>query len=141
MPDPVAWIVIRPGWKVLAADGSPIGEVDELVGDEREDIFDGISISVTALGQPRYVDAEHVGRIEQGEVHLKLDHAAAAALPQYRQPATSASIEPEDHHGIGETIRADVRQVEGRLVEPTGSHERPFNFLTRVAHLLRRRRG
>jgi hypothetical protein len=141
MPDPVAWIMIRPGWKVLAADGSPIGEVDELVGDEHADIFDGISISVTALGQPRYVDAEHVGRIEQGEVHLSLDHDAAARLPQYRQPATSLAIEPDDHHGIGETISSDVREIEGKLVEPTQGHEHPFNFLTRVSHFFRRRRG
>jgi hypothetical protein len=133
--------MIRPGWKVVAADGSPIGEIDELVGDERADIFDGISISVTALGQPRYVDAEHVGRIEQGEVHLSLDHDAATQLPQYRQPATSLAIEPDDHHGIGETISSDVREIEGKLVEPTQAHEHPFNFLTRVSHFLRRRRG
>ena len=141
MPDPVAWIMIRPGWKVLAADGSQIGEIDELVGDERHDIFDGISISVTALGQPRYIDAEHVGRIEQGEVHLSLDHTAAAALPQYRQPASSLEIEPDDHHGFAETVAADVREIEGKLVEPTQRHEHPFNFLTRVSHFLRRRRG
>ena len=141
MPDPVAWIMIRPGWKVLAADGSEIGRIDELVGDEREDIFDGISISVTALGQPRYIDAEHIGRIEEGEVHLSLDHEAAAQLPQYRQPATSLEVEPDDHGGIMETIGADVREIEGKLVEPTQRHEHPFNFLTRVAHFFRRLRG
>jgi hypothetical protein len=141
MPDPVSWLMIRPGWKVVAADGSQIGEIDELVGDENHDIFDGISISVTALGQPRYVDAEHVARIEQGEVHLSLDHEAATQLPRYRQPASSLEIEPDDHHGVGETIRSDVREIEGKLVEPTQSHERPFNFLTRVSHFFRRRRG
>jgi hypothetical protein len=141
MPDPVSWLVIRPGWKVLAADGTEVGTVDELVGDEGEDIFDGISISVTAIGQPRYVVAEHVARIEPGEVHLSLDHEAAAQLPQYRQPATSLAVEPDDHHGVGETISADTRQIESNLVEPTQSHEQPFNLLTRVAHLFRRLRG
>jgi hypothetical protein len=139
MPDPVSWLVIRPGWKVFASDGSEIGEIDELIGDTSEDIFDGISISVDALGQPRYVDAEHVARIEQGEVHLSLDNEAAAQLPQYRQPATSVAIEPDDHHGLAETIGADVREIEGKLVEPTQDREHPFNFPTRVAHLLRRR--
>jgi hypothetical protein len=141
MPDPVSWLMVRPGWSVLADDGSAIGEVDELVGDEGEDIFDGISISVTALGQPRYVEAEHVARIEQGAVHLSLSHAAAVQLSQYRQPATSLSIEPDDHHGIGETIAADARNIEGKLVEPTQRHEHPFNFLARVAHFFRRLRS
>jgi hypothetical protein len=141
MPDPVSWLAVRPGWKVLAADGSEIGEVDEVVGDENSDIFDGISISVTALGQPRFVEAGHIGRIELGDVHLSLDHEAAAQLPQYRQPATSLAIEPDDHHGVAETVGADVREIGGKLVEPTQDRERPLNFLTRVAHLFRRRRG
>jgi hypothetical protein len=141
MPDPVSWLVVRPGWKVFASDGSEIGEVDELIGDEGEDIFDGISISVAALGQPRYVGADQVARIEQGEVHLALDHAATAQLPQYRQPATSLAIEPDDHHGLAETIGADVREIEGKLVEPTQDREHSFNFLTRVAHFFRRLRG
>jgi hypothetical protein len=126
---------------VLAADGSEIGEIDELIGDEHEDIFDGISISVVALGQPRYVGADQVARIEQGEVHLSLDPEASAQLPQYRQPATSIAIEPDDHHGLAETIGSDVREIEGKLVEPTQDREHPFNFLTRVAHLFRRLRG
>jgi hypothetical protein len=38
----VSWFSIRPGWKVFAADGSKAGEVDEVVGDEESDIFDGL---------------------------------------------------------------------------------------------------
>jgi hypothetical protein len=45
MADPVSWLVIRPGWKVFAADGSEVGEVDEIAGDDSEDIFDGLAIS------------------------------------------------------------------------------------------------
>ena len=126
---------------MLAADGSEIGEVDEVVGDENEDIFDGISIAVAALGQPRYVGADQVARIEQGEVHLSLRHDAAAHLQPYRQPASSLAIEPDDHHGLAESIASDVRQIESNLVEPTQDRERPLNFLTRVAHFFRRRRG
>jgi hypothetical protein len=43
MADPVSWLVIRPGWKVFAADGSEVGEVDEIAGDDREDVFDGLA--------------------------------------------------------------------------------------------------
>jgi hypothetical protein len=34
--DPVSWFMIRAGWKVVAADGSEVGEVDEVAGDDTE---------------------------------------------------------------------------------------------------------
>jgi hypothetical protein len=48
MADPVSWLVIRPGWKVFAADGSEVGEIDEIAGDDSEDIFDGTARVVLA---------------------------------------------------------------------------------------------
>lgn len=141
MPDPVSWLLVRPGWRVLSSDGSEIGQVDAVVGDENEDIFDGLSIAVTRLGQPRYVDAEHVGRIEVGEIHLRLDHDATERLAQYREPATSLRIEPDDHHGVGESIAAEARDIEAKLIEPTQSSEHGLNPLRRLIHYLRRLRG
>jgi hypothetical protein len=141
MPDRVSWLAIRPGWKVLAVDGSQIGEVDEVVGDENEDIFDGISIAVTALGQPRYVDSDRIAAIEQGVVTLSVDHDAAAALAQYREPATSLEIEPDDRRGVGEAIASEFREkIEGALVEPP-RRERSLSLIARIAHWLRRLRG
>ena len=75
MTDPVSWLLIRPGWKVLASDGSEVGEVDEIAGDDTEDIFDGLAIATSALGKPRYVPAEQVGQITDGVVHLTLTPA------------------------------------------------------------------
>ena len=141
MGDPVSWLAIRPGWKVLAADGAEIGEVDEVTGDENSDIFDGLSIAESAMGQPRYVSAEQIAGIEQGTVRLSLSAAQAEQLARYLEPATSAAIEPDDHSGVLNTIAADAREVSGRLVEPTQRHEHPLNFWTRVAHFLRRLRG
>jgi len=141
MGNPVSWLAIQPGWKVLAADGSEIGEVDEVTGDERTDIFDGLSIAVSALGQPRYATAEQIASIEDGAVRLTLDHVQAEQLAQYEQPATSVEIEPDDHDGLLDRVAADVRQVEGNIVEPTQDHEHPFNIWTRLAHLIRRQRS
>ncbi len=72
MPDPVSWLMIRPGWKVFAADGSEVGAVDEVAGDDDHDIFDGLAIATSAFGKPRYVPSEQVGRIFEGEVHLTI---------------------------------------------------------------------
>ena len=101
MTDPVSWLLIRPGWKVLASDGSEVGEVDEVAGDDTEDIFDGLAIATTAFGKPRYVPAEQVGQITDGIVHLTLSAAEVEQLGEYLEPATSAEVEPESKGGVG----------------------------------------
>lgn len=141
MSNSVSWLVIRPGWKVFSAEGSEIGEVDEVVGDDTTDIFDGLSIAESALGQPRYAGAEQIAEIEQGVVRLSLSREQAGQLPPYEQPATSVEIEPDDRNGAMDRLAADARKVKGRIVEPTQGHEHPFNFWTRVAHFFRRLRS
>lgn len=141
MSYPVSWLAIKPGWKVFTADGSEFGEVDEVAGDDTTDIFDGLSIATSALGQPRYATAEQVATIEQGAVRLSLDHEQAEQLAQYEQPATSVEIEPDDREGLLDRVVADVRKVEGKIVEPTQDHEHPFNIWTRLAHFARRLRS
>ena len=94
MADPVSWLLIRPGWKVLAADGSEVGEVDEVAGDDSEDIFDGVAVATGAFARPRYVAAEQVDEITDGVVHLTLTRAEVEQLGEYLEPATSAAIEP-----------------------------------------------
>jgi hypothetical protein len=140
MDAPVSWLAVEPGWKVLAADGVEIGEVDEVIGDETSDIFDGLSIATSALGEPRYVTADQVAAIERGAVRLSLDSEQAARLEEYLQPATSVDIEPDDHGGMVEGIEAKMREVAGDIVEPTQRHEHPVNLWTRIAHLIRRLR-
>ena len=66
MDDPVSWLLIRPGWKVYAADGTDVGAVDEIAGDDGQDVFDGLAVARTALGKPVYVPAEQVGTITEG---------------------------------------------------------------------------
>jgi hypothetical protein len=83
MADPVSWFLIRRGWNVVASDGSGVGTVEEVVGDEERDIFDGLAVSTGLLGKPRYVPAEQVGLIEEGTVHLALDADAASRLAEY----------------------------------------------------------
>jgi hypothetical protein len=72
MADPVSWLLIKPGLKVLAADGTEVGEVDEVAGDDTVDIFDGLAVATSAFGKPRYVPSEQIGQITDGVVHLSL---------------------------------------------------------------------
>jgi hypothetical protein len=70
MPDPVAWTMIEPGWKVFDAAGEEIGHVAEVLGDLEADIFDGLNVTKGLLSGTEYVPSERVGQILEGEVHL-----------------------------------------------------------------------
>jgi hypothetical protein len=138
MGDPVSWLLIRPGWKVYAADGTEVGQVDEVVGDDGADIFDGLAIATSALGKPKYVPAESVGPITEGRVELTLIKKQVDALGEFLEPATSAEIEPDDRPGLGESIGAGVRELEGDVFAPTQRHEHSMNLWRRLAFYLRR---
>ena len=93
---------------------------------------------MSALGKPRYVPSEQVGEITQGVVPLKLAQVDAARLNEYLEPATSAVIEPNNKGGLGETIGADVRGVEAKVLAPTQRHEHSMNVWRRVTFWLER---
>jgi hypothetical protein len=80
MADPVAWTLIEAGWRVTAADGSEVGRIDEIVGDESADIFNGLKILTGTLGTPKYVPSESVGEIVEGSVSLELTKDQVDAL-------------------------------------------------------------
>jgi hypothetical protein len=139
MADPVSWLVIRPGWKVYASDGAEVGEVDEIVGDEPRDIFDGLAIVTSALGKPRYVAAEQVGTITEGAVRLTISSDEAEALGEFLEPATSAIIMPDGKGGLGGAIAAEARKLEGEALAPIQRHERSRNIWRRFYRFFRRR--
>ena len=128
--DPVSWFMIESGWKIVDAQGEEVGSVDEIVGDSSDDIFNGLSISTSLLGKPRYVPSEQVGTITEGRVHLKLSKDQIERLGEFEEPPTSAEILPE---GAGA-----VRRVEAAVDAPIHSHGERLNLLTRARHALRR---
>lgn len=140
MPDPVSWLLIRTGWTVLAVDGSEVGEVDEVVGEDTEDIFDGLAIATSALGRPRYVPAEQVAEITDGSVRLSLTREQVEQLGEYLEPATSATIEGDNRGGVVAGLGAELRALEGAVLAPTQRHEHPMNIWRRLAFFLRRLR-
>ena len=92
----VAWLVIEPGWKVVASDGSELGKVHEVIGDSGKDIFNGIAVSPGFLRHSRYVPAERVARIVDGCVELDLDPDSFDRLEQHTAAPPSAEIVAPD---------------------------------------------
>ena len=86
MADPVSWMVVEQGWTVVDADGENVGRVDEVVGDESIDIFNGLNVLTGALGAPKYVPSEQVGRIVEGRVELLLSKDDVDGLEDARPP-------------------------------------------------------
>lgn len=138
MDPPVSWLMIRPGWKVYAADGAEVGEVDEVTGDDTKDIFDGLAMATSLMGQPRYIRAEDVAEIRPNAVKLSLSRQQVEALEDFEDPATSADIEVDNRGGAVAGAAADVRELEGRLVHPLQRHEHPMNVWRRTYLAIRR---
>jgi hypothetical protein len=128
--DPVSWFLIEPGWKVVDSSGEEVGVVEEVTGDSEEDIFNGLSVSTSLLGHPRYVPAEQVGSITEGRVHLTISKEQADRLTEYKEPPTSAEILPEG--------ASAARRAEASVEAPIRSHEERVNFVTRLRDALRR---
>jgi hypothetical protein len=93
--DPVSWLLIEPGWTVVAADGSEVGKVEEIVGDTGEDIFNGLAVSTHLLGKPKYVPSERVRRIIEGSVELDLGADAIDRLDEHGLQPPSERFRPE----------------------------------------------
>jgi hypothetical protein len=93
--DPVSWLLIEPGWTIVAADGSEVGKVEEIVGDTGEDIFNGLAVSTHLLGKPKYVPAERVRRITEGAVELDLSADAIERLDEHGLQPPSEQFRPE----------------------------------------------
>jgi len=95
VPDPVSWFLVERGWKVVGSDGAELGAVEETLGDENADIFDGLAVATGVLGKPRYVAAECVGDILEGEVHLTIDQPRFAGLGDYDGAPPTERVDPD----------------------------------------------
>jgi hypothetical protein len=93
--DPVSWLVVERGWKVVGANGSELGKVEETVGDSARDIFSGLTVAAGLLHRPRFVPAELVAEIVEGSVRLTIGENEFEGLEEHHEPPPSAQIRPE----------------------------------------------
>jgi hypothetical protein len=111
--DPVSWLVVEQGWEVVDKDGEKIGEVDEVVGDTGEDIFNGLVIASGWLERPRYVPAERVAEITAGRVRLSVSRSEAEQLAEHEEPPASLDISSADA-GVADRVADVFTDVESR---------------------------
>ncbi|MGE5747988.1 MAG: PRC-barrel domain-containing protein [Solirubrobacterales bacterium] len=77
---PTAYEVLDRGVPVYSSDGEQVGTVDHVIAAPEEDIFHGIVMR--AEGGRRFVAADQVNSLHEHGVDLRIDAAAAAALPE-----------------------------------------------------------
>jgi uncharacterized protein YrrD len=87
--DPVSWMLIEPGWRVVGRDGEELGSVHEVVGDENVDIFTGLTIHHGLLKPPRYVPSERVAEIVEGRVVLDVGEDELESLDEQAPPGVT----------------------------------------------------
>lgn len=94
MADPVSWLMIEPGWTVVGAEGEEVGKVDEVVGDTGADIFNGLAVSTSLLSRPKYLPAERVQEIREGEVVVDLPAETIQHLDDHEPEPPSTELRP-----------------------------------------------
>lgn len=74
--DRVSWLLIEPGWRVVALGGDHVGHVVSVDCEVERDIFDGLEIRHHLFGHELYVPAEDVAEIVPNEVRLTVPATA-----------------------------------------------------------------
>ena len=92
--DPVSWLQIEQGWRVVTSDGVLVGTVAQVEGAKNDDIFDGLAVESGTPGPIRYVPAETVGPIFPGQVTLKVGSSELGTLEPFRAPPPETTWTP-----------------------------------------------
>ena len=86
---PIAWRAITYATPVLAADGSTVGKVREVLGSDAEDIFHGIRINLDGrTGDDVVITASDVTAMTGQSIATRLSLDEIRALPRYAEETT-----------------------------------------------------
>lgn len=91
----IAYLVLDEGVPVYCSDGEQVGTVEHVLSVPSEDIFHGVVMS--AEGARRFVAADQIASLHEHGVDLRIDAAAAAALPE---PHGGATVLRESDPGV-----------------------------------------
>jgi uncharacterized protein YrrD len=92
MSDPVSWLLIERGWKVVSSEGEQLGRVEKVTGDPSADIFSGLEVAIGLLKAARFIPAEHIAEILEDEIRLDLTSEQARTV-EFHMPG-ARSIRP-----------------------------------------------
>ncbi|MGH2925242.1 MAG: PRC-barrel domain-containing protein [Solirubrobacterales bacterium] len=94
---PASYMTLEEGVAVYSSDGRAVGKVTHVLAEPHLDVFDGIVIDHSAMpGGHRFCDADQVDEIFERGVVLKLDAAAAEALPKPSANPGEIDVGPDD---------------------------------------------
>jgi uncharacterized protein YrrD len=94
---PGSYLTLKSGVPVYSSDGKRLGEVEHVLAEPEEDIFDGIVFDASPLpGGHRFVDAPEVDEIHERGVVLAIDAAAAEALREPGPNPAAMEAGPDD---------------------------------------------
>lgn len=85
---PISWRSVVYGTAVMSSDNKPVGSVHEVLGDDAEDIFHGLRVSLAGGHRDVMVGADDVDSLGSDAVRVSLTEAAVVALPPYQEEAT-----------------------------------------------------
>ena len=101
---PSSYLALKPGPPVYSSDGEQVGKVEHVLADVEDDIFDGIVLDTSVLpGGHRFADAEQVEEVYERGVVLKIDRAAAEALPEPAKNAAAMEVGADEMTKGGES--------------------------------------
>ena len=75
--DPISYMALPKGVRIVASDGEEIGRVSEIVADDEKDIFSGITFRDGVLGKERFIPADLIGQMTSEQVTLGVTSAVA----------------------------------------------------------------
>ena len=80
---PISWMTLSKGTRVVASDGEEIGKVETVVADQEKDIFSGLAIAAGLFDKDRFVPADLVTEITEHAVQVSLTSQEAENLEPY----------------------------------------------------------
>ena len=79
MSEPMSWMTLEKGTRVVSSDGTELGTVADVIADVEKGIFSGLSISSGLLSGNLFVPADLIGNMSEDAVALSITSAEADA--------------------------------------------------------------
>jgi hypothetical protein len=103
---PSSYLALEPGVGVFSRDGEKLGELQYVLADDEDNIFDGIVIDISWLpGALRFADAQQVAEIYERGVVLRLSSADAERLPEPTENPGMIEV-----HGVEDVDSSELRE-------------------------------
>jgi hypothetical protein len=114
--DPISYMVLVEGTRVVDTDGVEIGTVKRVLADTSADIFDGLILE-TSDGD-RFVDAPQVGDLYTRLAVLNMTAAEAQSLPEPTPSPAAVDLSADDvssDESAGDKVRDAARRAWDRI--------------------------